>query len=103
MKILLTCCIGMSTSLLAETMRQSALEQHRDDTIDVLDIEKAEEVLTDYDVVLLAPQLKHMYKRLVEDYGQTIPIAMIDNKSYGTLDGTKVLNDTIKMMKKSCE
>ncbi len=98
MKILLTCCIGMSTSLLAETMRQSAIEQDRDDTIDVLDIEKAEEVIDQYDVLLLAPQLKHMYKRLVEDYGQTIPIAMIDNKSYGTLDGTKVLKDTIEMV-----
>lgn len=100
MKILLTCCIGMSTSLLAETMRQSAIEQDRDDTIDVLDIEKAEEVIDQYDVLLLAPQLKHMYKRLVEDYGQTIPIAMIDNKSYGTLDGTKVLKDTIDMVNK---
>lgn len=100
MKILLTCCIGMSTSLLAETMRQSAIEQDRDDTIDVLDIEKAEEVIDQYDVLLLAPQLKHMYKRLVEDYGQTIPIAMIDNKSYGTLDGTKVLKDTIEMVNK---
>ena len=98
MKILLTCCIGMSTSLLAETMRQSAIEQDRDDTIDVLDIEKAEEVIDQYDVLLLAPQLKHMYKRLVEDYGQTIRIAMIDNKSYGTLDGTKVLKDTIEMV-----
>ena len=98
MKILLTCCIGMSTSLLAETMRQSAIEQERDDTIDVLDIEKAEEVIDQYDVLLLAPQLKHMYKRLVEDYGQIIPIAMIDNKSYGTLDGTKVLKDTIEMV-----
>lgn len=98
MKILLTCCIGMSTSLLAETMRQSAIEQDRDDTIDVLDIEKAEEVIDQYDVLLLAPQLKHMYKRLVEDYGQIIPIAMIDNKSYGTLDGTKVLKDTIEMV-----
>ena len=100
MKILLTCCIGMSTSLLAETMRQSAIEQERDDTIDVLDIEKAEEVIDQYDVLLLAPQLKHMYKRLVEDYGQIIPIAMIDNKSYGTLDGTKVLKDTIEMVNK---
>ena len=100
MKILLTCCIGMSTSLLAETMRQSAIEQDRDDTIDVLDIEKAEEVIDQYDVLLLAPQLKHMYKRLVEDYGQIIPIAMIDNKSYGTLDGTKVLKDTIEMVNK---
>ena len=98
MKILLTCCIGMSTSLLAETMRQSAIEQDRDDTIDVLDIEKAEEVIDQYDVLLLAPQLKHMYKRLVEDYGQIIPIAMIDNKSYGMLDGTKVLKDTIEMV-----
>ena len=98
MKILLTCCIGMSTSLLAETMRQSAIEQDRDDTIDVLDIEKAEEVIDQYDVLLLAPQLKHMYKRLVEDYGQIIRIAMIDNKSYGTLDGTKVLKDTIEMV-----
>ena len=89
MKILLTCCIGMC---------QSAIEQDRDDTIDVLDIEKAEEVIDQYDVLLLAPQLKHMYKRLVEDYGQTIPIAMIDNKSYGTLDGTKVLKDTIEMV-----
>ncbi len=91
MKIVLTCCIGMSTSMLAELMSQASKEQGFDDEIMCIDSEKVEIIDLDADVLLLGPQIKHMYRRLYRKYHNKMPVAMIDHQDYGCMNGENVL------------
>lgn len=91
MKILLSCCIGMSTSMLAEMMIQECIKENKNHIIDFINSENLEEEIENYDIVLLGPQIHHKYKNLNSRYGNRIPIGIIDSSSYGYLDGKSVL------------
>ncbi len=91
MRILLTCCLGMSTSLLVEMMNEASKKQGKDYKIWCVDQKLVDYSITQCDILLLGPQIKHAYKRFYKSYGKMIPIAMIDQQDYGLLDGEKVL------------
>lgn len=91
MKIVLTCCIGMSTSMLAELMSQASNAHGFNDDITCIDSEKLEVIDLDADVLLLGPQIKHMYRRLYRRYHTKMPVAMIDAQDYGCMNGENVL------------
>lgn len=97
MKILLTCCSGMSTSLLVEMMNQYSVSQNREDTIWCIDIDKAPSKVEECDILLLGPQVRHSYKRFYKQYGKRIPVAMISSGDYGRLDGKRVLEQAIQL------
>ncbi len=51
-------------------------------------------------MILLGPQVKHRYQEIAEKFASTkIPIAVIDQTTYGMMDGEKVLKTAIKMLK----
>lgn len=91
MRILLTCCAGMSTSMLVEMMLQEAKKQGEKYDIVATDQEKVTSMIKDYDILLLGPQVRHAYKRMYKLYSPIIPVAMIDVQDYGRLDGKRVL------------
>lgn len=91
MNILLACNAGMSTSLLAEMMRQESIKQNKKNEIWCIDIEKVGEEINKCDILLLGPQVKHALKRLIKEYGEYKPIIMIPANYYGKLDGKAVL------------
>lgn len=92
MNILLACNAGMSTSLLAEIMRQESTKQNKNNTIWCIDIEKVGNELDKCDILLLGPQVKHTLNRLTKVYGGQIPIIMIPPSYYGRLNGKAVLS-----------
>jgi len=52
------------------------------------------------DVILLGPQIKYRYNDISRQFGDRgIPIAVIDSKDYGMMNGEKVLKSAIKMLK----
>lgn len=59
MRILLTCCAGMSTSMLVEMMLQEAKKQGKKYDIVATDQEKVTSMIKDYDILLLGPQVRH--------------------------------------------
>lgn len=91
MRILLSCCLGMSTSLLVEMMEEANKKQGKNHVIWCVDQNLVENYITKCDILLLGPQLKHTYKRFYKAYGSIVPIAMIDQQYYGLLDGEHVL------------
>lgn len=91
MKIVLTCCAGMSTSMLAELMSQESEKKKYNDEVLCIDNEKLELIDLKADVLLLGPQVKHMYKRLYRKYGNRMAVAMIDAQDYGCMNGANVL------------
>ena len=82
----------MSTSLLAEIMRQESVKQKKKNVIWCIDIEKVRKEVDKCDILLLGPQVKHTLKRLTKEFGEQIPIIMIPPSFYGRLDGKAVLS-----------
>lgn len=97
-KILLACNAGMSTSLLVSRMEKAAKEQDIDVVITAVGVLEAEKVLNEWDVVLLGPQVRHQIKML-KDKSHGIPIDVIDMRDYGLMNGEKVLEKALKMIK----
>lgn len=92
-KILLVCCAGMSTSLLVTRMEKEAQEQGLDVKIWATN-EKA--IAKDWeqepaDVVLVGPQIRYLLNRIKKDLNNAVPIELIDMRTYGMMDGKKIL------------
>jgi PTS system cellobiose-specific IIB component len=49
------------------------------------------------DVILLGPQIQYMYHLVIKEVD--VPVAVIDMKDFGTMNGEKVLNLALSMMK----
>ncbi|EMT39532.1 MULTISPECIES: PTS sugar transporter subunit IIB [Thermoanaerobacter] len=100
MKILLVCAAGMSTSLLVEKMKKAIKPEHGEIIINALPTDQFEESVKDYDVVLLAPQVRHKrgdFEKITKELG--IPMEVINPADYGMVRGEKVLNLALKLYK----
>lgn len=100
-RILLVCSAGMSTSLLMTNMEKSAKARGLNVEIMAKATTAADKYLSkeNVDVLLLGPQvrfLKNKYEKLLNT--RNIPVAIIDMKDYGTMNGEKVLNTALELM-----
>ena len=99
--IMLCCAAGMSTSLLVSKMQASAKEQGLDYEIFATAADADQKLATNkIDVVLLGPQVRYLeadFKNKLE--GTNIPLAVIDMTAYGMMNGPKVLQQAIDLMK----
>lgn len=100
MKILLTCAAGMSTSLLVEKMKKAAEKREENIIINAKSIDKVEEIIEDYDVILLGPQIRYKLKE-IKNLGNeyNIPVDVVDSIAYGRVDGEKVLRQALELQK----
>jgi PTS system cellobiose-specific IIB component len=97
-KIMLCCSAGMSTSMLVKKMREAAAEQGKEVEIEAYGATHFDEVVKDYDVVLLGPQVKYMLNDLkgrAEAYN--VPVEAISPMDYGTMNGSKVLDFALSL------
>lgn len=101
-KILLACSAGMSTSLLVNNMKKEAIAQGIDTEIQAMPIAEAEVVYGDWDVVLLGPQVRYVFKKFSElGKSKDIPVDVIDMRMYGMMDGKGVLNQALNLLKEA--
>ncbi len=85
MKILLACSAGMSTSLLVNNMKKVAAA---DDVIEARPVRTVPDIIDDWDVLLLGPQVRYLdkeYRPLCESKGKGFDI--IPMQTYGRMDG----------------
>ena len=88
MKILLACSAGMSTSLLVNNMKKFA---DASDVIEARPVRTVPDILDDWDVLLLGPQVRHILRRVTKLVGDQAVVDVIDGPSYGRCDGAAVL------------
>lgn len=89
MKVLLVCSAGMSTSLLMNSMRKVA---EPDDAITAVPYTEMDDVVADYDVVLLGPQIRFRLREAADKLSSSsTPVDVIDMRAYGTMDGPTVM------------
>lgn len=100
-RIMLVCAAGMSTSLLVQKMQAAAKEKDLEAEIFAVSATEADERLADtnapVDVLLLGPQVRYMQNEF--ETKLTIPVAVIDMRDYGTMNGEVVLKTALELMK----
>lgn len=101
-KIYLFCSAGMSTSMLASKMQDVAKANNLPVEVKAFSHSKIEQIVAEQnpDVILLGPQVKHLYKETAENYQSTCPVAVIDADDYGMMRGDKVLKSALQLLKK---
>lgn len=100
LKVLLVCNLGMSTSLLVEKMKKAVKPEHGEVVINAVPVDQFEDVVRDYDVVLLGPQIRYKlpeFQKITDQLG--IPLEVINIADYGMVRGDKVLELAIKLYK----
>lgn len=93
--IFLVCSAGMSTSLLVKKMRDAALNQGLEVTIEAYPEVEAKKHIESADLILLGPQVRYLQKKFQAYKGVTCPVEVIDMMAYGRVDGEKILNDAM--------
>lgn len=103
MNIMLVCSAGMSTSMLVSAMKKEIKNMELEANVfakpstEAIEYAETEEV----SVLLLGPQVKFMESRFKESLeGKNIPIAVIDSRNYGTMNGKKVLQQALDLANK---
>ena len=99
-RILLCCSAGMSTSLLVEKMKKAAIERHLELEIEAIPVVEYESRIVDADVVLIGPQVKYrwvQFKQVADAKGK--PIEVIDMMAYGMVNGPKVLDQALALIR----
>lgn len=98
MKILLICSAGMSTSMVMKKMREAAVAKKMDATIWAVGDAEAERNVRTADIILLGPQVRFLLNKIQEMAGEK-PVMVMDMMNYGTMNGAKILEDTVKKYK----
>lgn len=101
MKIMLACAQGMSTSLLVSKMKEAA--QLNDVDVEIFAAPEAEisKYKNEIDVVLLGPQVAYLLedtKAVLINTG--VPVTVINSVDYGMMNGGKVLDTAIQIIRK---
>ncbi|TME01346.1 MAG: PTS sugar transporter subunit IIB [Chloroflexi bacterium] len=95
-RVLIVCSWGMSTSLLVDSMLAAAKERNYELTVEALSAGEYAEKVDVCDVVLIAPQIRHLRKsieKLAASVGK--PVAMIEPFHYATMNGQAVLEQVL--------
>ena len=87
----LFCNAGMSTSLLASRMQKVADAHSLPIEIKAFSDSNMDTVVHEYnpEVILLGPQVKHLYEKVNERYGAEHIVEVIDSVDYGNVDGER--------------
>lgn len=98
-KIMLACSAGMSTSLLVTRMQKAAAEKGLEAKIwAISETSLVKEYAADpCDVLLIGPQVRFRLKGIKEQVKNAIPVDVIDMRTYGMMDGAKVLEQALKL------
>lgn len=97
--IMLVCAAGMSTSLLVSKMQKAAEDKGLNIKIFATASSDAESKLeTEHpDVLMLGPQVRYM----LDDFKNrvSIPVEVINMQDYGMMNGAKVLDQALSLIK----
>lgn len=100
MNILLICSAGMSTSMLVKKMQAVADARGIDANIWAIGDSLASDNVGKADVILLGPQVKYLLAKTKDLVNNEKPVDCIDMRNYGTMNGEKVLDQALELLKK---
>ncbi|MFT4246376.1 MAG: PTS sugar transporter subunit IIB [Micrococcaceae bacterium] len=92
--VLFICSGGMSSAIVEKALNQEAQKQGVEINSEAVGTGKADDAMAsgNWDIVLVAPQVKHRYAGLEEAAKKNdIPIALIQPRDYSPLGGPNLL------------
>ena len=98
-RVLIVCSWGMSTSLLVDSMLAAAQVLNSAISVEALSAGEYAEKVDACDVVLIAPQIRHLRKsieKLAASVGK--PVALIEPFHYATMNGAAVLDQVLRLL-----
>ncbi|MBU5591899.1 PTS sugar transporter subunit IIB [Clostridium sp. MSJ-4] len=99
MRVLLVCSAGMSTSMLVAKMRTAAETQGIEAEINAVGESQISNYVDKIDALLLGPQVRFLLNKVKANLEpQGIPVEVINNMDYGTMNGEKVLKQALDMI-----
>lgn len=99
-KILLVCSEGMSTSMLVQKMLEAAAKRELEVDISAVAEVSLKKHIAGTEVLLLGPQVRYLLNKLTGEYSPAgIRVAVIDMVDYGRMDGAKVLDKALALLK----
>ncbi|MHC5229710.1 PTS sugar transporter subunit IIB [Enterococcus sp. LJL99] len=96
--ILLVCNAGMSTSLLVEKIIKASANHDIKVTVEAQPVDDVKNHLKNRDLILLGPQVRFKEKQIRELVQDQIPVSIIDMAAYGTMNGEKVLEQSMALI-----
>lgn len=100
-KIKLFCAAAFSTSVLVDKMKKAAEERGIEVDIEACPQGKLGECCDDLDVALLGPQVAYTLPKSQKICDEKcVPIAVIPMADYGMMNGEKVLDLALSLVKK---
>lgn len=97
--ILLVCSAGMSTSLLVTKMQEQAKTDGVEAKIWAVSEAEAGAHWESADVLLLGPQVRFLENKIKTMVAEKIPVAVIEMRAYGMMDGKAVLAQALSLIK----
>lgn len=100
-KIVLFCSAGMSTSMLISKIEKAAKARGLEVSVGAYPESQMSKYVPMADVVLLGPQIRYALpkaKKICAEKG--VPVDLIAPQDYGMMNGEKVLDQALKLVKK---
>ncbi|MBZ2174899.1 PTS sugar transporter subunit IIB [Schnuerera sp. xch1] len=99
-KVLMVCSGGMSSSLVVNTIKKEAEKENIEIDIKAVGTgEYIDEVKEDWDLILVAPQVRHRFEGFEEQAKEeNIPIELIPPQNYNPLAGAKLIKQIKKYL-----
>ena len=106
MKILLCCSGGLSTTMLMDSMKKTVHNSQKlkdeDFTFKAIPTDLLETEVDDTDVLVLGPQVAHRLDAITPIINhKKIPYVIIDQETYGSMDGATALKMALVAYKKA--
>ncbi|WP_314062132.1 PTS sugar transporter subunit IIB [uncultured Vagococcus sp.] len=106
MNILLVCAGGFSTTMMMEEMKKVINGSKKLDIADfpmeAVGVDRLPNVIDDYDVILVGPQLSHKFDYVKGEGDQrNIPTVLLTSEIYGAMDGATVVKQAILAYRKN--
>lgn len=100
-KILLCCGAGMSSGFIAQKMRKAAKKNSIMVEIDAITESDVDSYINMIDLLLVGPHMTYVFNELKKKTEEAnIPMMIIPEEIYGTLDGERLLEISLQELNK---
>lgn len=100
-KLIILCSWGATSSQLAKKVQEAADKRGIKLEADAGGTGEFKKKASEYNVALLEPQVRHLKKEVTRVAEQhNIPVELVDQRAFALMDGDKVLDQVLKMLKK---
>lgn len=103
-RLIILCSWGATSSQLAKKVKEAADKRGIELTADAGGTGEFKKKAGEYNVALLEPQVRHLMKemsKIAADHD--IPLEIVDQRAFALMDGDKVLDQVLTMMKRGRE